>query len=154
MLEDVLTNQFHDILPGSSITAVYTDAERDYADVIENIKQIRDKAAAALMAQVNTEGPGKPIVVFNTLGHARTTLVEMDTPLPDGPFHVATADGGVAPSQRAQMVSSCFSQKGCHPRVSHSFSSYLRKRLAAGLELQPHQSDREGYGERYASRTV
>src|SRR5690606_9429439 len=31
----VLLNQFHDIIPGSSITRVYEDAERDYACVRE-----------------------------------------------------------------------------------------------------------------------
>ena len=44
----LLLNQFHDILPGSSIRAVYEDAERDHAAVAAGAARVRDAAAAAL----------------------------------------------------------------------------------------------------------
>src|SRR6476646_9588899 len=43
-----LLNQFHDILPGSSIGVVYEDAERDHARVAAEAEQIRDDAIATL----------------------------------------------------------------------------------------------------------
>jgi alpha-mannosidase len=44
----LLLNQFHDILPGSSIGAVYEDAARDHAAVAEGAARLRDAALAAL----------------------------------------------------------------------------------------------------------
>jgi alpha-mannosidase len=44
----LLLNQFHDILPGSSIHEVYEDAERDHAAVAAGAARLRDSAVAAL----------------------------------------------------------------------------------------------------------
>ena len=44
----LLLNQFHDILPGSSIREVYEDAERDHAHVAARAAELRDAAIAAL----------------------------------------------------------------------------------------------------------
>jgi alpha-mannosidase len=44
----LLLNQFHDILPGSSIREVYEDAERDHAAVAAGAARLRDAAVAAL----------------------------------------------------------------------------------------------------------
>ncbi len=46
--QTVLLNQFHDILPGSSIREVYEDAERDHARVAARATELRDAAIAAL----------------------------------------------------------------------------------------------------------
>ncbi len=46
--QTVLLNQFHDILPGSSIREVYEDAERDLARVAVRATELRDAAVAAL----------------------------------------------------------------------------------------------------------
>ena len=42
--KQLLTNQFHDILPGSSIDWVYEDAERDLAAVIETASGVTSTA--------------------------------------------------------------------------------------------------------------
>ena len=44
----VLYNQFHDILPGSSIAWVHDDAESDHAEVIESAGALLQRAAAPL----------------------------------------------------------------------------------------------------------
>jgi alpha-mannosidase len=46
--QTVLLNQFHDILPGSSIREVYADAERDHAHVTARATELRDATVAAL----------------------------------------------------------------------------------------------------------
>jgi alpha-mannosidase len=46
--ELICLNQFHDILPGSSITPVYEDSTRDYARIRELGEQSRDAALSAL----------------------------------------------------------------------------------------------------------
>jgi alpha-mannosidase len=81
--ETVLLNQFHDILPGSSIRAVYEDSTRDYAECLAALETM--KAAAALTSVSNRDADGHTIV--NTLGWERTGLVE----LPDKSLALATA---------------------------------------------------------------
>ena len=65
----LLVNQFHDILPGSSITQVYGDAERDYATIQERGQALR---AVALEA-IGDGGEERPL---NTTGFARREVVE------------------------------------------------------------------------------
>jgi alpha-mannosidase len=69
--KQLLTNQFHDILPGSSIDWVYEDAERELASVIEVTAGITSTAIANLTA------PGDEVVVFNVNSHARREVVEL-----------------------------------------------------------------------------
>jgi alpha-mannosidase len=47
----VLLNQFHDILPGSSVPVVYEDSNRQFADVRQIAEQTRDAAAAFVLAE-------------------------------------------------------------------------------------------------------
>jgi alpha-mannosidase len=55
----VLLQQFHDILPGSSIAWVHQEAERNYATVAAALVPLIDAAQRALA------GPGSASVVFN-----------------------------------------------------------------------------------------
>ncbi|HWK91418.1 MAG TPA: glycoside hydrolase family 38 C-terminal domain-containing protein [Luteimicrobium sp.] len=61
----VLLNQFHDILPGSSIAWVYRDAEAGYADVARTLEEVVGTSLAALA------GSGEVPLVFNASPHAR-----------------------------------------------------------------------------------
>jgi alpha-mannosidase len=65
----VLLNQFHDILPGSSITLVYEDSARQYAQVLSEAAKLRDGALAAL-----AQGGGVATPV-NTTAFAREEVV-------------------------------------------------------------------------------
>jgi alpha-mannosidase len=64
----VLTNQFHDILPGSSITEVYQRTERELTETAADAQALADRLLAALAAG---PGPARPV---NTLGHARAEV--------------------------------------------------------------------------------
>jgi alpha-mannosidase len=66
----LLVNQFHDILPGSSIDWVYEDAERDLEEVVETA------GGLAAAAQTRVAGDGSNIAVFNVTSHARKEVVE------------------------------------------------------------------------------
>lgn len=70
--EEVLFNQFHDILPGSSITAVYERAEKSFAEVIKKAEVIREHA---LLSAV--EDTPDTITVFNSLSWDRKVLVSL-----------------------------------------------------------------------------
>ncbi|HET7338847.1 MAG TPA: glycoside hydrolase family 38 C-terminal domain-containing protein, partial [Candidatus Dormibacteraeota bacterium] len=61
----LLLNQFHDILPGSSIDWVYADAERDLSQVISSAEQI------AAVSVANIAGDGDGVAVFNPSSHPR-----------------------------------------------------------------------------------
>jgi alpha-mannosidase len=67
----LLLNQFHDILPGSSIHRVYEEAERDFASVIATAGEVADKAAAKI-----THGP-RGVTVLNSLNWPRTAMVAL-----------------------------------------------------------------------------
>ncbi|MCP4641647.1 MAG: alpha-mannosidase [bacterium] len=96
----VLLNQFHDILPGSSITEVYQDTERDYGRARELAGGVVDVSLNHLAGRIDTSGKGTPIVVFNTLSWVRTDPVEVDVALPKGAFHVLDASGVPVPCQK------------------------------------------------------
>lgn len=76
----VLTNQFHDILPGSSITEVYEETEEGYAQSARITGEFRDRALHALLKDINTSGVGLPLVVFNTLSWVRNGVAEIQLP--------------------------------------------------------------------------
>ncbi len=70
--KEVLLNQFHDILPGSSIARVYQEANARYARVKEETNAIVARSVAVL-----TSGEGK--TWFNSLSWERRELVKMET---------------------------------------------------------------------------
>ncbi|MBU4199930.1 MAG: alpha-mannosidase [Verrucomicrobia bacterium] len=74
MWKKVLLNQFHDIIPGSSIRRVYVEANQAYAEVIRFASNTTRQAVARL------SGRGRGVVVFNSLAWNRSALV----PLPRG----------------------------------------------------------------------
>lgn len=60
--ETVLTDQFHDIIPGSSIREVYEDTDRDYAGIFATAEKITGERLSAIASAVETD---KKYVVFN-----------------------------------------------------------------------------------------
>ena len=98
----LLTQQFHDILPGSSITEVYSDADRNYARIREMLNPLLEETQAFLADKTDTSGKGTPIVVWNPLSWTRHDVVRVKTKLPRGAFHVVASDGSIAPSQRLE----------------------------------------------------
>ncbi len=66
----VLTQQFHDIIPGSSIAWVHDDAERVHADVAAELERL----LADLFAEVVPAGPH----IVNAAGVDRDEIVEVD----------------------------------------------------------------------------
>jgi alpha-mannosidase len=71
----LLVNQFHDILPGSSIHWVYRDAAADHAEVKAAAGGLIDGSLAALAAAVDTSAAVRPAVVCNAGPFARRELV-------------------------------------------------------------------------------
>jgi len=80
----LLVNQFHDILPGSSITRVYEEAQADHADVLAAAERVIRSATSRL-----TDGTAEAMTVFNSLSWPRTALLE----LPEGFAGARDANG-------------------------------------------------------------
>ena len=97
----VLINQFHDILPGSSITEVYTVAEEDYAAAQMLAASVREEALDFLTAQIAAPASGAGLIVFNTLPWARTSVARARIPEgTDASAALLDAEGRPVPSQR------------------------------------------------------
>ncbi len=98
----LLRNQFHDILPGSSIREVYEDAERELGDVIAGAGEVIEARLGELADRLGAaEGDGAVLVVNPDLS-PRPLRVE----LPSGPLTGAREIGGleaavVAPGEPA-----------------------------------------------------
>jgi alpha-mannosidase len=80
----VLRNQFHDILPGSSIPRVYVDAAAEHAAVRETCSAV---TASALAAVLGRAPEGAAPVTVNSLSWPREEVVEG----PDGALRLASA---------------------------------------------------------------
>lgn len=92
----LLTNQFHDILPGSSIRQVYEDAEAQYAQMESDLLELRETALITLAGALPIAGAGAPCLVANTLSWDRDGLVFIEC----GRGLVAhDADGQTLPAQ-------------------------------------------------------
>jgi len=86
----VLFNQFHDILPGSSIPEVYEDAEAFYDSAWAEIESLSAASFAELRSRMDTRSR-RTLVVFNPLGWSRTGTITVS--VPDGSdIRVAAVD--------------------------------------------------------------
>lgn len=93
----LLTNQFHDIIPGSGIHWVHEDAERQLAEVHRTAETVVDEALRRLTDRVDTSALSQPVVVWNSLSRDRSDLVEVAV---SGGATVARApDGAAVPIQ-------------------------------------------------------
>lgn len=70
----VLLNQFHDILPGSSIREVYEDSAMQYADVLASGQNLRQEALDILTSKTLAKSP-EAITPINTTSFARREVV-------------------------------------------------------------------------------
>ena len=80
----VLFNQFHDLAAGSGIGAIYKDAQKDYDWVRMSTQEISSGALETVSENINTNGAGTPILVYNPLGWVRSGYVHARVQFPKG----------------------------------------------------------------------
>jgi len=100
----VLLQQFHDILPGSSIAWVHREAERNYAEVARELEEIVDDALRALVGEGD-----RPVAVnagpFARDGVAALGATALDAPRGAGTVTpVAEGDGWVLENDLVRVV--------------------------------------------------
>ncbi len=71
----ILLNQFHDILPGSSIGPVYDKCDEDYAIVMDKGNSVLDGARASIVSNIKTDGG---LVVFNPNSFDVSSEIDVD----------------------------------------------------------------------------
>jgi len=87
----LLLNQFHDILPGTSIGEVYEETHKELADVVRIARKLRDRA-------LSPPPEAKPaLLVANVSLNSRPLSVLLDAE--SGPEGVADSDGRPLPTQ-------------------------------------------------------
>src|SRR5207248_1071579 len=71
----LLTNQFHDILPGSAISQVYDDSERDFVRLSAIGQEVLDSSTRALAGAINLETDA--LVLFNPSPYPSADYLEI-----------------------------------------------------------------------------
>ncbi|MBN1971207.1 MAG: alpha-mannosidase [Candidatus Delongbacteria bacterium] len=92
--KDTLLNQFHDILPGSSINWVYKDAERMSKENLDSLSEIK----SSILSEFTGSCSGDHVTIFNSLSWEREELIEIK--VGDGKFVLADSDDLPIPSLR------------------------------------------------------
>ena len=87
--EVILRNQFHDILPGSSIKEVYDDSKAEYEGIFAENKALTDATLSHIAAGV--KAPKHSLVVYNPNSAAAYDLVTFT--VPEGMGEPAVYDG-------------------------------------------------------------
>ncbi|KAJ2743616.1 Glycoside hydrolase, 38 vacuolar alpha mannosidase [Coemansia sp. BCRC 34301] len=121
----VCLNQFHDVIPGSSINMVYRDSDKIYKDIFASAEKLRQRAMCAIYGELSpllepTPAPeNAAFAVLNTTGWMRTSIVSVPASLAplfvsrqstigDLPIQVCKEDGTVL--TLASNVSGCSAQ--------------------------------------------
>lgn len=101
--QQILCNQFHDILPGTSIPEVFTETQTRWDEAICLGEGVREMAVRAIACQINIPSPPTPesqaVIIFNSLNWSRTEIITLTTP--PGEWEVRDLNGKAVPSQTA-----------------------------------------------------
>lgn len=112
----LLLNQFHDILPGSSIHRVYEEAMEAFTEVIDTATKIALDAASTLTKKDDS------ITVFNSLSWERETIIE----IPHGPRLVTVPACGWTTIDKNQLVNKALTK---HNRIIKASPTSLENDL-------------------------
>jgi alpha-mannosidase len=74
----LLLNQFHDIIPGSSIHWANQDCLRDHERIAATTAEIIRDAQQTIAARLDPGSASRPVVVFNAASRERAELVEIE----------------------------------------------------------------------------
>lgn len=97
----ILLNQFHDIIPGSSIPEVYETSAKEYEEAFAIGTEELERGLSALAGQPGPASSGggdqigddAPYLVFNSLGWEREEIVELGIGPESGPMAAYDAGG-------------------------------------------------------------
>jgi len=80
--QQLLFNQFHDILPGSSIPEVYAEVNPTWQTLIDSTQNLLSQAQAAILTAIADGSPPEtgaiPVVIFNDLNGDRAGVIHLN----------------------------------------------------------------------------
>ncbi len=119
----VCLNQFHDIIPGSSIGPVYEESQQQYAELTTNVTQLRDEALQALADYLDAD-----LLLVNPTSFIQQALVFV----PSDSLQRFTLNDKPVPIQ--QTDSGCWLDAGELAPYSVTSLSGVRKLAVADME--------------------
>ena len=108
--ETVLLNQFHDIIPGSSIKEVYDVTEVEYKELLENADSMINETKGFIASKINLDN--RSVVVNNTLGFERSDIATFEIPEGINNAAVIDEDGNKLVCQKIEGNKAIFFAKG------------------------------------------
>ena len=108
--ETVLLNQFHDIIPGSSIKEVYDVTEVEYKELLENADSMIKETKGFIASKINLDN--RSVVVNNTLGFERSDIATFEIPEGINNAAVIDEDGNKLVCQKIEGNKAIFFAKG------------------------------------------
>ena len=136
--KDLLLMQFHDVLPGSSINAVYEDTDKMYADLFEFADKMQNKLLADVLAPVTDENC---VTVFNPNSFASTAYVSVDPKFKDCAFTDGESVSNVVPDGKGGYVFKAQNISGFEAKVytktnkATSYDSVVLDETAGGINV-------------------
>jgi alpha-mannosidase len=90
--KNLLFDHFHDVMPGSGIAVNYLDAKRNLEDVARSANELTHAALDEILAHINTQGDGVPVVILNSLSWPHTEVIETEVQLPGPTKQIEVVD--------------------------------------------------------------
>lgn len=110
----ILFNQFHDILPGTSIPEVFVEANQAWQEVEQVGTEILEESLKAIASQITLPPPpqpdAQPLIVFNSLNWQRSELVTVSLE-GTGVWEIYDFSGEKIPSQLTEKSTLLFLAK-------------------------------------------
>jgi alpha-mannosidase len=156
--QQILFNQFHDVLPGSAIESAYDDARDQLGEAVAVAKRIITRTHNVIARQVDIplEPGSQPVLVFNPHPWSVTAAVELQYGAQPSGVHVVDGDGRVTTAQRIQSTAATDDQA----RGAIAFEAvvpplgYRLYRLRPGVAPTGAAVSDRGSGELRATTTV
>ncbi len=113
--KNVLFNQFHDIMAGTSLEAAYDDARDAYGEALMIANRALNHAAQSIAWKINIplEENVRPLVVFNPLTWPVKTNVEIESSRLKPEMSLVDESGSVIPHQAAQSTTTAGRDRLC-----------------------------------------
>lgn len=104
--KNILLNQFHDILPGSSIKEVYEVTAKEYNSLLKNAEYILNDNINYISSKVNIKN--RSVIVFNTLGFERNDIAKFKVAEEIKNIALVDEEGRIIPCQRTEKDNAIF----------------------------------------------
>jgi alpha-mannosidase len=139
--KNVLFNQFHDIMAGTSLEAAYDDARDTYGEALTVAGRALNHATQSIAWKINipAEENTRPLVVFNPLTWAVKANVEIESSRLKPEMVLIDDSGNVIPHQAAQSTTTAGRSRLCFTADLPALGYHTYRLLLASDSVQNRQ---------------